>query len=54
MSLPSQPVSATNVINFQRSTNVFGDVVEQIYLFIETSQDYTKRIYHELHYLVFN
>lgn len=35
-----QPVSATNVINFQRSTNVFWDVVEQIYSIIDSAQDF--------------
>ena len=35
-----QPVSATNVINFKRSTNVFRDVVEQIYSIIDNPQDY--------------
>ena len=36
-------VSATNVINFQRSTNVFRDVVEQIYSIIDTQQDFIGR-----------
>jgi len=36
-------VSATNVIKFQRSTNVFRDVVEQIYSIIDTQQDFIGR-----------
>ena len=38
-----QPVSGTNVINFQRSTNVFRGVMEQIYSFIDSSQDFRER-----------
>ena len=35
-------ISTTNVINFLRSTNVFKGVVEQIYTFIDTRQDFRR------------
>lgn len=34
------PVNGTNITKIQRSTNVFRDVVEQIYSFIDSSQDF--------------
>lgn len=33
-------ISTTNIVNFQRFTNVFRGVVEQIYIKLDTQQDF--------------
>lgn len=34
------PIGVTNIINFQRPTNAFRGVVEQIYIKLDTQQDF--------------
>ena len=40
MSLTNYFISTTNIVNFQRFTNVFRGVVEQIYIKLDTQQDF--------------